>query len=85
MIRQLADAIGPINWSTAKEVRQVLLEKVAPPAGMECIVEELLKDKGIPKSEGKLWYAISTESLPPLPPGGVSHGPQWMIDRLQRK
>lgn len=85
ILRQLADAIGPINWGTAKEVRRVLLGEVAPPEGMERIVGELRRDAETPMSEGRIWGAISTEALTPLPPGGGSHGPQWMIDHLQRR
>lgn len=85
MLRQLADAIGPINWSTAKEVRRVLLGETAPPEGLEGIVGKLRRDAETPMSEARIWGAISTEALTPLPPGGVSCGTQWMIDHLQRK
>ncbi len=85
MLRQLADAIGPINWGTAKEVRRVLLGEVSPPGGMERLVGELRRDAETPMSEGRIWGAISSEALTRLPSGGESGGVQGIINRLQRK
>lgn len=85
LLRQLADACGPISWDTAETVRQILLCELPAPHGQERTVKRLLQDDEIPRSRGRIWGAIKPAELTRLPPGGVSGEVQNIIDHLQRR
>ena len=85
LLRQLADAVGPISWDTADAVRQIILGELPAPRGQERIVQRLLQDDEAPRSQGRIWSAIRPAELTRLPSGGGSGGLQDIIDHLQRK
>jgi hypothetical protein len=85
LLRQIADACGPISWDTAETVRQVLLGELPAPRGQERVVQRLLQDDETPRSQGRIWDAIKPAELTRLPPSGVSGGVQNIIDHLQRR
>lgn|GEM_PF-6176441 len=67
LLRELAEAIGPISWNTADEVEAIIDGRQDPPSGHERIVKLLQDDHETPKSQRGIWDVLNA-----LQSGGVS-------------